>query len=155
VFNFSGLCITPISGTCILVINFLRSVDTSGSRITRIDGTWVAVVTVLWSCNTSLDVVASFGGTSVSIRANNLSVYAVSGLDIAAVCGTCIVVVTVLCGEFTCSRSWVTFWNVAEICTSTDFRSVDTCSINTFVIGTWVVVVTVNSGKDTSLNWIT
>jgi hypothetical protein len=34
VFNFSGLCITPISGTCVLVINLLRSVDTSGSWVT-------------------------------------------------------------------------------------------------------------------------
>jgi hypothetical protein len=98
-FNFSGLRITPILGTCIVVVTFDWSVDTSSRWVARVNGTWVAVVTVDFFVNTSLCRVTSIFSTSVTILAGNCSVDTISSCNIARVCGTCIVIITVLFGE--------------------------------------------------------
>jgi hypothetical protein len=153
-FNFSSLCIAPVLCTCVLVININRCVDTSRNGVAAVNGTWVVVVAVLLVIEASEVDVTSISGTSVTIIAGGCFVYAVSSSNIARVCGTCVVIVTVLLYE-----CWVSVEKIAA-CNCTCIRSieydcsVDTYSINTFVCGTRVVVVTVNSGRDASFNWI-
>jgi hypothetical protein len=145
-FNLSSSYVTPVLGTCVFVVNIYRGVYTSSCRGTTVNGTWIVVITVLLVINTSNIDITSVSGTSVTIIARNQFVNAVSGSNIARVCGTCVVVVTILLCEYRASIERVAASNGTCIRSIEYNRSVDTYSSNTFVSGTCVVIVTINSG---------
>jgi hypothetical protein len=82
-----------VFGTCILVITILEGVYTSVIVIARVISARIVVVTIDCCVNTSFDVVARIFCAFASIRARSCSMNTQSGVGIARIEGTCVVVV--------------------------------------------------------------
>jgi len=68
VVNDSSLSVTPVSSTCVLVIDDYRAEYTSSVRVARIDGTWVSIVTNNFGKDGSDKSIAGDSSTFVNWR---------------------------------------------------------------------------------------
>jgi hypothetical protein len=149
----SSVWVARISGASIVVINNLVGADTSTVSSARIISAWVVVIAVNSSVDASLDNITRIFGAFACISAISDSVDTFSSVEVARIDGACIVVVTAdirvdTFSGFTAALDGLA-WN-----SSARNWSVDTVSINAFVSGAQVLVITNLSSVDASSFWV-
>jgi hypothetical protein len=93
--NDSRYCVAVVFSACIVVIDWFVCEDASCAIITSINSAWIVVIASDWNVNTSLNSVARILCAFVSISTSNRSMNTETSVQIAAVNGTCIAVVTI------------------------------------------------------------
>jgi hypothetical protein len=139
--NDTSGCITVIFGASIIIINVDKSVQTSIARVAGVSGARISVITDHRSRNTSLDCVTSVFGTFVCVSAINRSVYALTGVAIARIECTSIVVIAVNCSIEAFSRIGIASNGLAWLLLANDW-SVNTVSVGAGVSCACIVIVT-------------
>jgi hypothetical protein len=148
----SGL-VAVILGASILVVALLECMNTSLQFVARIISACITVIASFWKVETSLNCITRVNSAFVTIITVDVLVCTQSSVEVARISGTCIVVVAFNRSRDASSSVSVTTRSFASLCIANN-RGIYTVSINTLVSGASILVITNNSGVDTSGYWV-
>jgi hypothetical protein len=153
VMDGSGCNVAVIFGASIVVINLLWLESATEMVVASICGARIVIITNNWSRYASFVCIAGVFGAFVSICADFSNMSAFAGVNIAAIDGTCIFVVTINILVIAFSREFVALTCFASLfCTNN--RSEYALSVGTFVVSAFIIVITNFVAVDASFHGI-